>query len=49
MDCLSLVSVACCQAGVSAMGRSPIWKSPADCVCACACAFPIFSHPNGTW
>jgi len=34
----SLVSVVCCQIGVSVMGRSLVQKSPTtcgDCVCVC--------------
>ena len=29
--CLSVVSVVCCQAEVSAMGRSFVQRSPTDC------------------
>ena len=31
-ECLSLVSVVCCQIEVSATGRSLVQRSPADCV-----------------
>jgi hypothetical protein len=36
--CLSLVSVVCCQVGVSATGRSFVHGSPVGCgVCVCEC------------
>jgi len=32
-ECLSLVSVACCNIEVFATGRSPVRRSPTVCVC----------------
>jgi hypothetical protein len=34
-ECLSVVSVLCCQVEVSAMGRSLVQSSPTECVCVC--------------
>ena len=34
---LSLVIVVCCQAEVSATGRSLVQRTPTDCVCVCVC------------
>jgi hypothetical protein len=31
MECLSLVSVVCCQVEVSATGRSLVRRNPTDC------------------
>jgi hypothetical protein len=33
--CLSLVSVVCCQAEVSATGWSHVQRSPTECMCVC--------------
>jgi hypothetical protein len=34
---LSVVSVVCCQVEVSVTGRSPVQRSPTECVCVCVC------------
>jgi hypothetical protein len=31
------LSVVCCQVEVSAKGRSPVQRSPAECVCVIKC------------
>ena len=33
--CLFLVSVICCQAEVSAKGRSVVHRTPSKCMCVC--------------
>ena len=34
---LSFMNVECCQAEVSATGRSLVQRSPTACVCVCVC------------
>jgi len=42
MDVLCLVSVVCCQLGISGKGRSLVQRSPTVCVCACMCVCGVY-------